>query len=96
MSMKWPSGLLPNIRMSRQLPHEPKPMAVDETLHNRKREPILEEARRRAIAEYRQPFLEALRRCSCHCHLKVACGCKKDCEHCRPNRGEHGVSRQQD
>lgn len=62
-------------------------MAMEESLHKRKKDdPILIETKQRAIDRYRKPFLEALRQCPCHCHFPVACGCKKDCEHCQPPR----------
>lgn len=60
-------------------------MSFDESLDKPKKDdPILIAAKQRAIDRYRQPFLEQIRDCPCHCHFPVACSCPKDCEHCRP------------
>ena len=43
-------------------------------------------AKKRLIDTYREPFLAAIKRCPCHCHLAgegIRCGCAKDCAHCR-------------
>ena len=59
-------------------------MAVEASLQPKKRsnaDRLLQLAKQRAIDEYRKPFLEAMKRGSCHCHLPVAGGCKKRCEH---------------
>ena len=62
-------------------------MAVEESLDKRRKDdPILLEAKRRAIDAYRKPFLEEMRRCACHCHMPVICGCPKTCTHCQPPR----------
>jgi hypothetical protein len=44
-------------------------------------------AKRLMIDAYRKPFLDAFKRCPCHCHLEqegIQCKCVKNCEHCQP------------
>ena len=44
-------------------------------------------AKRLMIDVYRRPFLDAFKRCPCHCHLEqegIRCTCIKNCKHCRP------------